>query len=276
MPVFAIDLDYTVDDAIRKNYNVGEPIKQKKITPQKTIHPTKKTTIQPIKKSQPTNINNKTSINNTNMIKNTNKSKIRKNYSNKKYFPIRKGMSFDVANINAISDKQRVGTNIYFETKKPIKTAYYTIPQGTRLVGQIEKSHRPQITGNGGLVSISINNIILGGEYQYIDTRITKVAGKNIYFEDIKGKRSYWKNTKNKSYWGRNTFHKMNKLSASLAKDKTTVVLSPFTFAYGVAMGGVSTITSPVISIFCKGRGVYIPSGTTFKIKFEKDIKIYY
>ena len=68
----------------------------------------------------------------------------------------------------------------------------------------------------------------------------------------------------------------MNKLSASLAKDKTTVISSPFTFAYGVAIGGVSTITSPVISIFCKGRGVYIPSGTTFKIKFEKDIKIYY
>ena len=39
MPVFAIDLDYTVDDAIRKNYKVEQgPNKNPVVTPvQKTV-----------------------------------------------------------------------------------------------------------------------------------------------------------------------------------------------------------------------------------------------
>ena len=185
-------------------------------------------------------------------------------------------MVFDIVNVNAISDKQRVGTSIVFKSTKPIKTAYYTIPEGTKFVGEIVESHTPQISGNGGLVNLSVCSIIFGGTYQHIDTRVIRVGGKKVFFEDIKGKRSYWKNTVNKGKWGRNTFHKMNKLSANLVQDKTTVILAPFTFVYGLTLGTISTVASPVVSIFCKGGSVYIPANTPFRIKFEQDVKLYY
>lgn len=281
MPVFGIDLDYTVDDAIRKNYNVGTPIQPKKNVPTSNK---KTTTTQSMPKlpNLPNNTkSNSTRLSNPTTSKVTPKKKtivIKKKtqITNKNKLPLRKGMQFDIVNINPISDKQRVGTQIVFVNPKPIKTAYCTIPQGTKFVGKIVESHTPQITGNGGLVSIKIDTILFGGQYQYIDTRITKVGGKKVFFEDIKGKRSYWKNTREKGKWGRNTYRKMNKLSSSLAKDKTTVILSPFTFVYGAAMGGISTAVSPVVSVFCKGKNVYIPQNTPFRIKFEQDSKLYY
>ena len=282
VPVFGIDLDYTVDDAIRKNYNVdsGMPISGK-VPVQSSVKPVQNLT--PVK---PTVTKTTSSMPKLPALKTPPATTVQKTYQKsaisrtqvkkKKYIPLRKGMEFDIVNVNPISDKQKVGTNIVFAAKRPIKTAYYTIPQGTKFVGKIVETHNPQITGNGGLVSISVVTIILSGEYQHIDTRITEVGGKKVFFEDIKGKRSYWKNTVDKGKWGRKTFHKMNKLSSSLAKDKTTVILSPFTFIYGAALGGISTITSPVVSVFCKGKNVYIPANTDFKIKFEKDTKVYY
>ena len=102
------------------------------------------------------------------------------------YIPLRKGTEIEISNINAISDKQKAGTNIVFVSDKPVRTPYYTIPQGTKFVGKIVESHNPQITGNGGLVSIEVVTIILANQYQHIDTRITKINDKRIFFEDIK------------------------------------------------------------------------------------------
>lgn len=280
MPVFSIDLDYTVDDAIRKNYNVDSGIPKTTTAPINTqVKPVQApksnstTTSMPALPKLPAAAKTST----TTVNKQHTKSAIsRTQVKQKKYIPLRKGMEFDIVNINPISDKQKVGTNIVFAAKRPIKTAYYTIPQGTKFVGKIVDSHQPQLTGNGGLVSISVMTIILSGEYQHIDARITEVDGKKVFFEDIKGKHSYLKNTVDKGKWGRRTFHKMNKLSSSLAKDKTTVILSPFTFIYGAALGGISTITSPVVSVFSKGKNVYILPNTSFKIKFDKDTKVYY
>ncbi len=284
VPVFGIDLDYTVDDAIRKNYGVGSNgINNAK----PAVKPVQKTTPAPAKPKTtesmpklPALPKNKQPVTKqtTSVTKKTTpvKKVVIKKTAASKSFPMRKGMSFEIVNTNAISDKQRTGTRIVFTTRKPIKTAYYTIPQGTKLTGEIAESHTPQISGNGGLVSLSIDTIILGGKYQHIETRVLRVGGKKVFLKDIKGKRSYWKNTVNKGKWGRRTFHKMNKLSANLVQDKTTVILAPFTFVYGVVLGTVSTVTSPVVSIFCKGGSVYIPVNTPFKIKLTEDVKLYY
>lgn len=291
MPVFGIDLDYTVDDAIRKNYNVNQinningnnPNKNVTQPTKPTPKPVQKTTVsEPLPKlpALPKNSSSSSSSNTIKQqpIKTYTQKPIKKTVvkSNKKVLQLRKGMVFDIVNVNAISDKQRVGTSIVFKSTKPIKTAYYTIPEGTKFVGEIVESHTPQISGNGGLVSLSVESIIFGGTYQHIDTRVIRVGGKKVFFEDIKGKRSYWKNTVAKGKWGRNTFHKMNKLSANLVQDKTTVILAPFTFIYGVTLGTISTVASPIVSIFCKGGSVYIPANTPFRIKFENDVKLYY
>ena len=282
VPVFGIDLDYTVDDTIRKNYGVGtnginNAKPQVKPAQKTTSAATKPKTTEAMPKL-PAIPQNKQPVTKQTTTKKTTpvKSAAVKKTTTLKSFPMRKGMSFEIVNANAISDKQRVGTRIVFTTKKPIKTAYYTIPQGTKLTGEIKEAHTPQISGNGGLVSLSIDTIILGGKYQHIETRVLKVGGKKVFLGDIKGKRSYWKNTVNKGKWGRRTFHKMNKLSADLIQDKTTVILSPFTFVYGVVLGTVSTVTSPIVSLFCKGGSVYIPTNTPFKIKLTQDVKLYY
>lgn len=295
MPVFAIDLDYTVDDAIRKNYKVEQgPNTNPVVTPvPKTVTPTsvqqpKKSSSESMPKlpalpktmtqAKPTQAKPVQTVNKTTVkqpIQNISRSAIaRTTQQTYTCIPLRKGTEIEISNINAISDKQKVGTNIVFVSDKPVRTPYYTIPQGTKFVGKIVESHNPQITGNGGLVSIEVVTIILANQYQHIDTRITKINDKRIFFEDIKGKHSYWKNTVNKGKWGRNTYKKMKKLSSNLAKDKTTVILSPFTFVYGVALGGISTVSSPVVSIFCKGGSVNLPVGTKFVIKFEKDAKV--
>lgn len=293
MPVFGIDLDYTVDDAIRKNYNVNQINNIGGNNSNKSVSQPTKTTPQPVQKTTvseplpklpalPKNASGSSSSNNSTIksqpIKTYTQKPIKKTITktNKKVLQLRKGMVFDISNVNAISDKQRVGTSIVFVSRKPIKTAYYTIPEGTKFVGEIVESHTPQLTGNGGLVNLSVCSIIFGGTYQHIDTRVIRVGGKKVFFEDIKGKRSYWKNTVNKGKWGRNTFHKMNKLSANLVQDKTTVILAPFTFVYGLTLGTISTVASPVVSIFCKGGSVYIPANTPFRIKFEQDVKLYY
>ena len=121
-----------------------------------------------------------------------------------------------------------------------------------------------------------LNIYTVGKTTQGLADYLSAIGGKKVFLEDIKGKRSYWKNTVNKGKWGRRTFHKMNKLSADLIQDKTTVILSPFTFVYGVVLGTVSTATSPIVSLFCKGGSVYIPANTPFKIKLTQDVKLYY
>ena len=262
-PVLAIDLDHTVDDAIRKNYNVGgsnlaKPIPKNNVSTQQTEK-------FPSLPSLP---------------KYSSATTVKKTYTKtqppKNILPLRKGMTFEILSSNAISDRQRKGTNIVFNAKRDIKTAYYTIPKGTKFVGKIVESHTPQLTGNGGLVCLEVVSIVFAGKYQHIDSRVLKVGDKNIFLEDIKGKRSYWSNTINKGKWGRNTFHKMNGISSNLAKDKLTAILSPITFLYGATLGVVSTAASPIVSIFCKGKSLYIPVGTTFKIKLEEDAKLYY
>ena len=40
--------------------------------------------------------------------------------------------------ILTISDKQKAGTNIVFVSDKPVRTPYYTIPQGTKFVGKMQ------------------------------------------------------------------------------------------------------------------------------------------
>lgn len=284
MPVFSMDIDTTVDDSIRKNYNIDSGITQiQKSGPKVPVQQTKQAVQKPKQTNMPklpalpksTNIQPIKAVQQKTYQTPVYQSPVYK-VTSRSTFPIRKGMEFNISNVNNISDGQRTGTNIVFINPKPIKTAYYTIPAGTKFVGRIINSHRPQLTGNGGLICIEITTIILGGSYQPINTRIVKVGNKYVFYENIKGKRSYWKNTVNSGKWGRQTFHKMNNLSASLIKDKTTIILSPFTFLYGTLAGGVSTLTSPVVSIFKKGGRLYIPQGTSFKIKFEEDTKLYY
>jgi len=293
---YAIDLDSTIEDTSRTNYSVSSQDEAKQnheiIKNASDISAQKSATedlppLPPTLKNQLPQQQNQTSqtskqkfdlipveIPNQPVIKKGNKYK--QNYSNSKIAKLRKGMKFNLYSQYKISDYQPKGTNVTFISKTPIKTAYFTIPAGTKFLGKIEESHRPQLTCNGGLLVISVTSIVFAGHNQPIEAVITKVGDKKVFFNNYKGKRTYLKTTWKKGAWGRALMNEMVKLSVNLCAKGSTALLSPFTFVYGIIGYGGNTILSPVIAIFSKGGSAVIPAGTAITIKLLNDANIRY
>ena len=167
------------------------------------------------------------------------------------------------------------GTKVYFKLPKPIKTKYFTLPENTRFIGVISDSHSPQFTGNGGLIVIQIEKVIINGRTQEINGKVTKANYKRIYFNNIKGKRKYWSNLVKSITPGKKFNDKMWKTTKKLAGESVTFIFSPFTLASGLVVFGANIVASPVIAIFSKGGSISIPADTAFRIKLTEDVTIY-
>ena len=63
----------------------------------------------------------------------------------------------------------------------------------------------------------------------------------------------------------------MMTMTISLGGEGSTVLLSPFPFAYGTICLGLNTLTSPITAFFSKGGHVSIPAGSRFRIKLLDD-----
>lgn len=259
----AFDLDMTVDDDIRKNYNSSKLINDTN-TYETEILPElperlKKETIdykQSTKKESFSNENHQ----------------IRKNIGSTVKIP--RGTSIDAVNCSKISDWQSRGTVLKFKTQKTICKKRYIIPANTVFTGEILESHQPQITGNGGLVVIRIRSMSYGGQTYPINGYITRADDKIIFLNNIKGERKYLKTVWKKGNWGRTLFNRMLTLTVNLGSDGSTFVLSPFPFVYGTLCLGANTIISPVTAFFSKGGHVLISSGKYFRIKLTEDALI--
>lgn len=188
---------------------------------------------------------------------------------------LKRGTSFTIRNTSSISDRMTEGTKVYFKLPKPIKTKYFTLPENTRFVGVISDSHSPQLTGNGGLVVIRIEKVIINGRTQEVSGKVTKANYKRIYFNNIKGKRKYWSNLAKSIAPGKRFNDKMWKSTKKLASEGVTFIFSPFTLASGLIVFGVNIVASPVIAIFSKGGSISIPADTAFRIKLTEDVTIY-
>ena len=184
---FALDLDMTVDDEIRKNYNPSKLIQDTgvkggndseetlpelpvildmeadEIAPAQQVQSNTQTTTPPAKIVTGGNIK------------------------------IRKGTSFNVVSSAKISDWQRKGTTVKFKTNSAIVKRKYTIPAGTVFTGEIIESHQPQITCNGGLVVIRIRSMLYKGQTIPVNAYITRADDKMIFLNNIKGDRTYLK-----------------------------------------------------------------------------------
>ena len=150
----AFELDETIDDDIRKNYN---PTKIVDDTALKTSTSSK----QQAKSASPDEelpaLPEITKY----------QTGVKKSESQEKYSAppqqtvtykrgntrVHKGTVFEAVNSAAISDWQARGTTVRFETKSPIRGRNYTLPVGTVFQGEILESHQPQISCNGGLVT---------------------------------------------------------------------------------------------------------------------------
>ena len=254
----AFDLDMTVDDEIRKNYNSSKLIYDTHTeNPEETlpalpdiINKQSETTKQVIKKetyTPPPPV---------------------QNFGGTK---IKNGTSFNVINSAKITDWLSEGATVKFTVKTPIVKKKYTIPAGTVFTGEVLESHRPQITCNGGLVVIRIRSMLYKGSTIPVNAYVTRADDKKIFFNNIKGDRTFLKTMWKKGSWGRTLFSRMFNLTVNLGGDGATLLLSPFPLAYGTICFGVNTIVSPITAFFSKGGHVSIPAGSNFRIKLIDD-----
>lgn len=272
----AFDIDMTVDDEIRKNYNPTQLIQDvsgKNSALDKNIKST--STVKPADQNLPTlpNISNygestkKSDVYNNNI-----------NVSTKPYtggnIKVKSGTRFDVISNNSISDWQRKGTKIKFTIQSNKYGKGYTIPKGTVFLGEIIESHQPQITCNGGLIVIKVYSMIYKNQTIPITAYVTRANDKKIFFNKIKGDRTYLKTLWKKGDWGRTIFNKMATVSVGLGADSSTLILTPFPIAYGTLCLGANTILSPITAFFSKGGHVSIPEGSKFRIKLIDDVMI--
>ena len=271
----AFDLDETVDDEIRKNYNPTQLIQDvgvKNSALEKNIQTNIKLSPEETLPELPTITKQVTKKTTSDVTGTTiNKPVVYKPYSGGNV-KIKKGSSFNVVNTSAISDWQVRGTQVKFTNNSPIYSKRYTIPASTIFNGEIIESHRPQITCNGGLVVIKIHSMIYKGQTIPLNAYVTRADDKKIFFNNIKGDRTYLKTMWKKGNWGRTLFNKMMNLTVNLGASTSTLVLSPFPLAYGSICLGANTLISPITAFFSKGGSVSIPAQSNFRIKLTEDV----
>ena len=239
----AFDLDMTVDDDIRKNYNSQKLVKDTRTEELDTLPdlPDRLKNETGIVEKLPKSKNSFSQIQPPQKNINTGNTKISK------------GQSFYVKNNSQISDWQKRGTNVKFTLKSPVVKSKYALPSGTIFTGEVLESHQPQITGNGGLVVIRLRSMNYKGNVFPLNGYITRANDKKIFLNNIKGERRYLKTMWNKGNWGRSIFNRMLTLTVNLGGDGSTLLLSPFPFMYGTICLGLNTLTSPICAFFNKG-----------------------
>lgn len=275
-PALAVlDIDMSVDQEIRRQYNPNKiendllpplPDNLKNDIPLKPNFPTQ----QPTKPTTSTNSSSNANKTTTVPLK---EAKISKPSGKK--LVLKRGTKFTVRLTSGISDRMSVGTKIYFRLSKPIKTKYFSLPENTRLVGVVVDSHTPQISGNGGLLVLKIDNIVINGRTQEINAKVTKANYKKVFFNNIKGKHSYWKSVEKSIKPGKRFYDKTWATTKKLANSNMTIIFSPFTLVAGVMVFGVNIIGSPLFAMFSKGGNLSIPANTPFELKLLEDTTIY-
>ena len=258
---FAFDLDMTVDDDIRKNYNSSKLVND---TNTDYLDEGLPDLPDKLKNSYDTPTNYSQKTNNAPPLKIISSGNIK----------IRKGTSFNVVNSTKINDWQGKGTTIKFKTNSPIHKRHYSIPAGTVFSGEIIETHQPQISCNGGLVVVRVRYMTYKGQNYPLNAYVTRANDKIIFLNNIKGERNYLKTMWKKGNWGRSLFSRMMTLTVNLGSDGSTFILSPFPFLYGSICLGANTLISPVTAFFSKGGHVNIPAGRQFKIKLLDDTYI--
>lgn len=195
-------------------------------------------------------------------------------YSND-YVLIKKGTKFRLRLETPVNDSASIGSKVYFTSLYPEVNKYITIPAGTRFVGTIEDSHMPQISANGGLLVIKVDEFIYKGHKYPIESKVIMVGDKRIFQNNIKGKHTYWKSVAKSTSPGRKFYKKSWRLTKKFAGDGLEIILTPVTFVGGAAVFAVNTAISPAVALFSKGNRLFINKGTRFQIKLTDDTAVY-
>lgn len=266
----ALELDMSVDEEIRKKYDSSK---------------LENTVLPPLPKID--NSQNKTTpINNTTTQQITSIPKVTPTYTTevrpqitpadkKAAIKIFRWTTFETKSNQKINNWLSVGSSVSFTTTAPVYKKNITIPTGTIFKGTITDVHKPQATGNGGLVVIKITSMTFNGKTYQVNAKITKANAKNIYLNNIKGQRQYWANAGKQVDKGEAFYQRARKTSTKLANNPIGIIISPIPTIVGVAGYTVNTVISPITSIFAKGGNVYIPTGSSFEIRLNESAYIY-
>lgn len=271
---FAFELDTSVDEEIRKNYNpsaleqnlpaLPKTAPSQSATTKTTVTTTNKTT-PVVPKTQPVSQPSKPQL----VIK-----KMDNDYKFDKSTAIRikKGTKFRVRSNCVISDYQREGTRVSFTSIKPVTQRYITINEGTRFNAVVEDSHLPQFTGNGGLIVLMVDGIVVNNSTKSVHAKITKANMKKVFLNNIKGKRGYIKGVSRQVDKGENFYKKTRRTSTKLANNPVGLIISPIPTIFGSVVYAVNLVGSPVFAIWAKGSRISIPAGSEFEIKLLEDV----
>lgn len=271
---FAFELDTSVDEEIRKNYNpsaleqnlpaLPKTAPSQSATTKTTATTTNKTT-PVVPKTQPVSQPSKPQL----VIK-----KMDNDYKFDKSTAIRikKGTKFRVKSNCVISDYQREGTRVSFTSIKPVTQRYITINEGTRFNAVVEDSHLPQFTGNGGLIVLMVDGVVVNGSTKSVHAKITKANMKKVFLNNIKGKRGYIKGVSRQVDKGENFYKKTRRTSTKLADNPVGLIISPIPTVFGAVVYAVNLVGSPVFAIWAKGSRISIPAGSEFEIKLLEDV----
>ena len=272
MPAFALDLDTSVDDEIRRTYDPSK-LEQSlpslpKTAPSQNTSPKNMPTPQTPPKSLPVTPDAKPQIG----VK-----KFQNDYKYDKSTAIRikKGTKFRVKSNSVISDYLKEGARVSFTSVKPVTQRYVTITEGTRFTAVVKNSHMPQFTGNGGLIVLMVDSMTFNGQTRSVHAKITKANLKKIFFNNIKGKRAYWKGVAKQIDKGENFYKKTRRTSRKLADNPVGILISPIPTITGILVYAVNFAGSPLFAIWYKGGRISIPAGSEFEIKLLEDVYLY-
>lgn len=275
MPVFALELDTSVDDEIRRNYNPSKLEEDMALPALPKILKEDKQSVQPVYKpiSQTASKPVYTNVKPISQIQYKNSLQSIKEPSHAVL--LKQGTKFRLKLATSISDRCRRGSKISFISRYPVTTTYMTIPIGTTFTGEIIEAHKPQLAGNGGLIVMKVNSMILGDGSHPIEAEVTEINSKKVFFNTVKGKRKYVKNMLKSTKPGFYFFRKMLMATANLAQDGTTIMITPFSLLLGFSAVAGNIAASPVLALFYKGDSLYIKEGSDIEIQLTQDVYIY-
>lgn len=254
MPAMALELDLSVDEEIKKKYDTSRieydvlPALPKVNSPSKN------------------NTNYSSTVPQSLPTYSTTAPKVTK-VDPKSGIKIPQWTKFQVKSNQTISDWAKKDSYVSFTSTTAIHKRNITIPASTKFHGKIVNSHRPQSTGNGGLVVLQVTSMTLNGKTYNINGKITKANSKKIFFNNIKGKRQYLSGVAKKIDQGEAFYRKTRRTSNKMADNPILVILSPIPTIVGVAGYTVCTAISPFTALTTKGGSLSIPSGSNFEIK---------
>ncbi len=243
---YAVEFDTSVDDTIRKTYKVEY---DETLPALPSVVPTASQTIDVV---QP-----------------------KYNPTGKKYV-LKRGTKINLISNTTITGWTPKGTIVSFSAKNGFNAKDGTIiPAGTIFKGKVTDSHPPQLTGNGGLIELSIDEIYFNGVKSFIGSKLALADDKKIFLGNIKGERTYWKNYSKAMTVGKKTFSATQTCASAMSVIPVVNLFAFVPIVAGASVYAGNLVVAPFISIFKKGKDIALPAGTEFQIKLTENSEIF-